>query len=133
MPRPASTIARRPDVTARPRRPRCRIRAGRRGRRRRCTRPRARCLAGHRRDDNGDVIAGVELAFDMFRHGLDALDVATEVPPNFITRRDGNCRTCGHVLRFGRGDSRTKRRPGSRRVGAPFKRKAGRQVRLSRR
>ena len=44
-------------------------------------------LAGHGRDDHRDLVAGVDLAFDMARHILMRAMSATEVPPNFITMR----------------------------------------------
>ena len=44
-------------------------------------------LAGHGRDDDRDLVAGLDLALHMARDIADALEVATEVPPNFMTRR----------------------------------------------
>ena len=44
-------------------------------------------LAGHGRNHDGDLMAGIDLAFHMPRDIADAVELATDVPPNFMTRR----------------------------------------------
>ena len=52
-------------------------------------------LAGHRGDDDRDLRAGVHLRFDVRATLRMRSTSATEVPPNFITRRDKDLETLG--------------------------------------
>ena len=45
-------------------------------------------FAGHGRDDHNDIVAIGDFAGDALGRAADPVELATEVPPNFITRMD---------------------------------------------